>query len=267
MTVANVTEQHAQFFGRLIEESQQRQPMEVPGDILPVKDIQIRESVFQHRERGSGQSLYHEAELTKALQGLRSDEDLEPITVWWSGAAWYCIDGHHRLKAYRSARPDRHVPAKAFEGTLTEAYAEALRANSRTKLPMTPRERREAAWRLVMLGIGTKKEQRLNAGVSDGLIATMRRVRTSLKDAKPSEPLPASWWQAQCAAKGLEAQPYTEEMHDEKVTEIVEKLAKTFGRTLSNKPHMFWDALERYDLNLFKQMWQMPKEEGRWDDD
>lgn len=254
------------FFGSLIEESQQRIAVEIAEKRLPVKAIRTRETVFQHRAAWSGQSDYHRDELTKALKNLRHDEDLEPITVWWSGRAWYCIDGHHRLKAYHAVRGAGEIPVVVFDGSLEEAFVEALRANTKTKLPMTNKERQDAAWRLVRLEVGSKREQRLASGASEGTVASMRRTRDRLVKERPGEPLPITWWQAQQAVKGLDFQPQGDEVIDEKVREIVEKLRKTFGGTLANKPDMVWAALELYHQGLFKQMWQRAKDEDQWDD-
>lgn len=77
------------FFGSLTEECRLRNAVDLRENRLPVKEVRVREDVFQHRAAWSGQSDYHRDELTKALKNLRHDEDLEPITVWWSGMAWY----------------------------------------------------------------------------------------------------------------------------------------------------------------------------------
>ena len=62
------------------------------------------------------------------------------------------MDGHHRLAAYKTAGWKGDIPAIVFNGSLDEAVREALRRNRETKLPMTAKDRREAAWRLVKEG-------------------------------------------------------------------------------------------------------------------
>ena len=104
-----------------------------------------------------------------------------PITVYWIGKTWCCIDGHHRLKAYQAERKMwSTVPVQVFSGTLDSAIGRALEGNSKDKLPMQRQEKSGAAWRLVVGTSLSKAIQAQASGVSESQIALMRRTKAYL---------------------------------------------------------------------------------------
>jgi phage terminase large subunit-like protein len=68
-----------------------------------------------------------------------------------------------------------------FAGNIREAVTESVRLNDVIKLEMGRADRYEAAWQRVVLEWGSKSEIRRVTGVSDGLIAMMRRVVKTIK--------------------------------------------------------------------------------------
>jgi hypothetical protein len=94
--------------------------------------------VFQHRRPARDASDRHVRELADAV---KAHGTLAPVTVWWDGKHWSCIDGHHRHQAYMAGhRSD--VPVEVFEGTPEEAVARA--AGARGDQRVVRRRRGEA---------------------------------------------------------------------------------------------------------------------------
>lgn len=149
---------------------------------LKRKDICVAEAVFQWRtpQYNMLPSNDHILEMAKAT---RNTGALEAILVLPVAEQYYVMDGHHRLAAYVTAEWKGDIPAIVFDGSLDEAVREALRSNSKNKLPMTTKDRTEAAWRLVKLGkpgawpdsISEIKEM---CSVGKGTVDRMREVWT-----------------------------------------------------------------------------------------
>lgn len=222
---------------------------------LGLKHIKRRPEVFQHRAPLSHVSDAHIGILTKALS---SGKDLDPIKVWWDGTGWNCIDGHHRIEAYiRAGKGGPYqVPVEVFKGTLAEAIAEAARGNTRDKLPMDAREKLAAAWRLVTLGLYSKADIVELAGVSDGTVANMRRVRTKLLDMKRGRDLSElTWNSARLEAAGEEPSiiDWDEQLETE-AQAFADALAKHFGKRIHKRREAFIRALEIYDAQLPEEM-------------
>ena len=169
------------------------------------------------------------------------------------------IDGHHRLASYDTAKWNGAIPAEVFEGTLDQAYLEALRLNSRNKLPMSKEDKQEAAWRLVKLQDGSSREQISEwTTVSTSNISNMRRVLKKLQglersaDAIRLEDL--TWrralredWQAENGGEAWDA----DEWMEREAGEIVEALMKAnIGFKLKQRPEITAMALEKLDPSL-----------------
>jgi hypothetical protein len=72
---------------------------EIKPKFLTLDEMTTATDVFQHRSGNLARSEAHVANLMKVLQ--RNDEvTFSPITVYWIGKIWFCIDGHHRIKEY-----------------------------------------------------------------------------------------------------------------------------------------------------------------------
>lgn len=188
---------------------------EVPPTHLKFGKVRTRPAVFQHRKPHDGDSAHHIRAMADALS-KGTAKVLDAITVWWDGKGWTCIDGHHRLDAYRRSGVEAWapIPVKVHPGTLEEAIAEAARGNTRNKLPMSTHERMHAAWRLTCTTSLSKAAVVEACGVGDGTVARMRKVRNTLDERGTDAPCDLSWWEAQAKAKG-EDLPEGEDMNDE----------------------------------------------------
>ena len=216
---------------------------------LRLDEIEIVEDVFQHRSVSEWASAAHVKALLKAL--TNTGNPFEPLTVLWAGDGWVLVDGHHRYKAYQEYEYDEPVPVEVFKGTLDEAIGEALRANVQDKLPMTAKEKINAAWRLV---VGSNLSINRTAALSlasRATIKSMRKVRDALNEKSPGWVGQMDWRTARSKFQGEELEFSSDDDWLYKKAEMVaQQLKKTFGKELSKYPKALWLALDEYDSNL-----------------
>jgi hypothetical protein len=233
---------------------QDRPPM------VPREDIRMAASIFQPRlfREDLGEDEAHVRELVRALNAKpKGNRYLDPVLVMAVGKAFYCLDGMHRLFAYKRAGIDGPVPVEHFEGTIEDAVKEAMHRNSRDRLAMSSDDKLEAAWRLTLLGVHSKREVADATGAAPSTIATMRATLRKLQEAdgEPggfglSKPPPATWQEAKRALRGDERREFTEEAREAWAREWARRFAKTFGNKLSAQPDILGDALEIYSRSL-----------------
>ncbi|MBZ8119749.1 ParB/RepB/Spo0J family partition protein [Roseovarius sp. LXJ103] len=171
--------------------------------LVALGDISTDTSTFQFRD----EDLF-EPHAEELRSHLRPGEPLDAMTLWRNPetSALVVIDGHHRLEAYRRFGWRGKVPAQVYSCSLSEARKLALEENAKTRLPMTPQERKNAAWRFVCTCDGkglvySKSEIVALRLAGDGTIAKMRRTRLQLIEAE--ETLPDTWLEAVELLKGL----------------------------------------------------------------
>jgi hypothetical protein len=234
-------------------------PKPTRGDTVHLKgnSICVAEKVFQWRtpQYNLIPSDDHIFEMAKATKRTGA---LEPILVFPVADKYYVMDGHHRLAAYRTAGWKGDIPAIVFAGSLDEAVREALRRNTKNKLPMTPQDRTEAAWRL------TKEckpgqwpdsiaETMALCAVGKGTVNRMRAAWTELRNGRygnVQELEGLSWTQAQAKLKGTGTQAFDE---DSWLEERAQNLANDIARAklhLSKNIEVTALALERLDPGL-----------------
>jgi hypothetical protein len=238
------------------------QPNTLPT-VLALKAIRLWPKVFQHRRPKDYAGKAHIAKLADAIRRSKA-ATLDPLTVWWDGKAWACVDGHHRHAAYVKAAvaSDHSIPVQAFEGTVEEAMALAASANSRDKLAMTSAEKSNAAWRMVVVTQASKATVAKAAGVSESTVANMRRVRSQL-DARGSvetddltlragvDYRDLGWPEAKRLAEGREAVDFDREAADEKkAQDMASSLLRAIGDEGRKYPFVLARALEIYDSRL-----------------
>ncbi|MEW6640648.1 MAG: ParB N-terminal domain-containing protein [Pseudomonadota bacterium] len=181
----------------------------------------------------------------------------DPLLVWWSGQAWYVIDGHHRLDAIRQAHDDRpklgitDVPVKVFSGSLDDAIAQSVARNSKDKLPMKQADKLESAWRLIALNSAMTKDQlRDVTSVSLRTIANMRKKRRELVD-QGLDPMGLSWLDVKA---GQNSQNPDEGWIERQARDWMEKLVKAFGKKLREQPEIAARMLELYSETLPREL-------------
>ena len=248
-------------WGKLEAQLARNKPQPVAPTGLPLNSIRLRPTVFQHRDPNEHEGKAHIRKLVESIGRSRS-KTLEPLTVWWDGAGWTGIDGHHRHAAYAAAQvgSGHIVPVDVFVGSLGEAMAKAAAGNSKNKLPMTTAEKAQSAWRLVVMDQSLSKAAVAeSASVSQATVANMRRVHKQLSDAAEASDFDAPsgdhrnlrWADARRLAGGREARDVDWEAKDEKdAIAMAHAIRKAIGDRGSKKLHVLARALEIYDSRL-----------------
>jgi adenylate kinase family enzyme len=103
---------------------------------------------------------------------------------------WVVVDGHHSIAAYKKlGRGEQEVTCDWFQGTVREALDESLARNIKIKLNLPKHDKHEEAWKRTLLNHGSKSDVVKKCVVSDGAVATMRRVkRTAMGVAADLDP-------------------------------------------------------------------------------
>lgn len=218
----------------------QRSPTpETLPDKLPASAITLMPGLFQPRDTVEK----HIQDLKRAIAIHRH---LDPLLVFQAGRDVILIDGHHRLDAYVDAKVTEAIPVSYFEGPLEEAVLAAGRANSKAKLPMTTQQRQDFAWRLVTLGLHSRKQIVEAAAVADGQVLNMRRALKRLgAEAKGCQ----SWRQAMMKARGVRGvlgHEEAAEMVEAQAMKYADRLSKEFGGKLSSNVEITARAFHHY---------------------
>jgi hypothetical protein len=214
--------------------------------------IVIAEQVFQWRLLGTDVVNREDHILGMANAIADGGEPLAAILVLPVGDRFYVVDGHHRLAAYDTAQWSRAIPAEVFGGTLPEARREALRLNSRNKLPMTKDDKQEAAWRLVKQGLGREQIHEWT-GASTSNVSKMKAKLSKLRDrGRTTEELGAlTWVQARGDWTPEERDFDVDAWQERKADKLVDAMQKAhIGHMLRKQPEITAMALEKLDANL-----------------
>jgi ParB-like chromosome segregation protein Spo0J len=200
-------------------------------DKLTVKALKRCPKLFQPRG-WEDEDEAHVQGLVRALQ-RSSRKMLDPILVMPIGRDLYVIDGHHRVAAYEVAKVTAPVPVRYFDGTVREAVLVAGRRNSKDKLPMTPQERHNCAWKWVKLHLGSKAEIAEAAGVSERQVAYMHQTQRAL--GKGADQC-VTWADARRLADGAGhdwSEAEREEWRERRVEQLIERIRKATGPKLT----------------------------------
>lgn len=220
-------------------EATETKPDHLP-DKLPITGIRRLPNLFQ--PRGLEEDERHISELVRALTGR---EALDPVLLIQVGADAYLMDGHHRCAAYEQAGVVVAVPVQYFNGSLEEAVLEAGRANSKAKLPMTPQQRQDYAWRLVLMGTFSKAQEMEASSVGEGSVARMRRAKKELGESASDYP---TWAKARRAWQGAQDELSPEDREawkEEEAQRLADRMSKHLGANkLARNPEITARALE-----------------------
>jgi hypothetical protein len=178
------------------------------------------------------------------MRALELGHALEPILVMRLGQKLYVVDGHHRLAAY-VALGKTTVPVEYFKGNLRAAFLKSLDINIRDKLPMTRKDKFEAAFRLVKYkmqrgDVMTRKDISRRAFVSERLVYKMQSVLLA-----HSEAFEWTWAEALGKSKNAEVDynPGTEEFRDEYARKLADQIMSKVGMNLIQNPDITAKAL------------------------
>jgi hypothetical protein len=220
---------------------------------LRTSEIKERLELFQPREFSYGASTVDPDWVKELARRTGIDGELDPVLVIHIGSEWVCVDGHHRIAAYRMRNHKKPIKCEWFCGTPTQAVEESMRRNKKNTLPIPNADRLEEAWRRVLLDQGSKREIVKACSVGPSTVANMRKAKRRY-EADPEfaalvgRPLlETSWGIMKLAARN----------GDDKETDLQER-AGVLARTLSRKmtdllkrdPMVTAYAIAKYDPRL-----------------
>jgi hypothetical protein len=118
-------------------------------------------------------------------QTVNRGSKLPPVLVWEEvkdgepTGRFTILDGRHRIAALRKEKPKlAEIKAEVFTGSKAEALLMAASRNTKAALPLTTRDRTNAAWAVVRMDrepYGISKSAIVKScGVSDRTVGTMR---------------------------------------------------------------------------------------------
>jgi ParB-like nuclease domain len=233
-------------------------PKEAPPYVqLKLEQVEMRPELFQPREFSFGAKTTDTQYVKKLAGQIKLVGELDPILVIRLENTWVCIDGHHRVQAYKHAKWEGAIKCEWFGGTVREAADEAIRRNRTVKLEVPKEDRQEQAWKRVLLGWGSKREIQRLCGVSEGMVAMMRRVKRAASDRtnlaiafqeRLGGPLmEMSWSLARLAY--LDAEPAELDI-EQRAGRLARSIRARLTNTLSQDPSVTARALAIYDPEL-----------------
>jgi hypothetical protein len=233
------------FIERLREAERVYRDVEKPsveGEVvrLSVEDILTDTTLFQPREFAYGWEEEDQDHVGKLAKAIRNVGELDPVSVikLWKGA-WYCVDGHHRLEAYKQEGRREPIDCVWASGrSVRDIVVSAAKTNSKINLPLDNTARQNMAWCFTLLGGMSKKQIMDASGVSDGQVGLMRRVAAAFKEPGPMKdklrklaPRGAQsidWLQARAAYVGIEDKAVDLE-------QMAQRLARALNARMTDK--------------------------------
>jgi hypothetical protein len=225
---------------------------------LPAEEIKVRPVLFQPREFSFGIKDVDSEHVARLDREIRIRGELDPILVVRLGDEWVCVDGHHRLAAYKKNSWSEKLKCERFTGaSVREAVDEGLRRNSRRQLTLENTDRQEAAWRHVVCHFGSKRDIARNCGVSESQVANMRRVKAAWGDedlvgkrmrlGAPGGPGSVSWFRARALFLELDEEEASIEV---KAQRLARSLKSRMTDKLRRNLHVAARALAIYSPEL-----------------
>lgn len=254
--------QGASFAQRTLLQLDREPPTGDSPDRLSKAAIWEEPNLFQPRydsiAYAPGRSEAHVAALARTA---RTGAALDPVTIVAFGSRWYLVDGHHRLAAYGEAGWTTDIPVRPLHSPLRGAeriawaIEQSLADNKKDRLNMGTADKVDAAWQAVAHGRDRSKADTVRAfGVSDGLVANMRRVRRVLEELKVPAATFASWRSAQSELRRLqgdEAAP-RRDLEEAQRRKVAKGLAPVMEMRLS--PGQLAEALEAFSPGIVEAM-------------
>lgn len=235
--------------------------LDLKGPIGPSR-VTSMTSVFQPREL-DGRKLEGERHIETLMAAIGSTSNpvyLDPLVVWWGGDRWFVIDGHHRRHAYLRAGVHKGIPVEVFEGTLEEALAFAVEANSKDRLPMTLVEKLDRAWFLTVTTDLSRDRIRRCCFVADGTVKNMRKVRDGLVGAGATQEhlMSLTWQDARDEIQGFAPKEPMPDWRSKMVSDYERRLRKTFGSQLFKNADILAAALVVLDKRFPEWLLEAP---------
>jgi hypothetical protein len=225
---------------------------------LHPSQIRTRPELFQPREFSFGLRKTDPEHVRKLERTIGINGELDPVLVIKLGKQFVCVDGAHRLEAYKAAKWREAIRCEWFGGTLREAVDESMARNKKDRLNVPQADRLEQAWKRVLLGWGSKKQIVQLFNVGDGTVALMRRVLERWRDRHSKlgkafrnslrgDLYETSWIQARLAYHGVEQGERDDELA---AVRLAKRMRARLTNLLSRDPKVTARALRLYDPKL-----------------
>jgi hypothetical protein len=220
---------------------------------IRTSEIKERLELFQPREFSYGARSVDPEWARELARRIGIQGELDSVLVIRIGNEWVCVDGHHRIAAYRLRSHKKPIKCEWFDGTPTQAVDESMRRNNKDTLPIPSADRREEAWRRVLLDQGSKKEISQACGVSLSTLANMRKAKRRYENdpefaARVARPLMETSWGVMLLAD------HNGDEHESDLDDRAGTLARTIRRRLSDllikDPVVTAHALAKYHKHL-----------------
>ena len=189
-------------------------------------------------------------------------ERLDPIYVWWSGKAFFCIDGHHRLAVIRELNAEKRLKARSIStlekarseqlvvpvvihtGTLSEVQAWSSRENGKARISLKKSDRSDWAWKLAVLHWGGVLDGKFvmaqrckDLHISERLLKQMKAAYAKIDAMRPQQSQEAivslaqmGWASAKALAEGRDrSESWDDQKRETEVQRTVNKLISSLG--------------------------------------
>lgn len=167
---------------------------------LRLDQLHLAPEVFSFRQQFE-KDYTQKAVVEELSRDLRNGQRLDPIRIVWTSQGWTVTDGYLRLEAYKAVNWDAGIPVTVFNGAPADALDKAIETNRKRSLPLTQTERADVAWFYVSTGRKlSKRETAQQSGVSQRMVAHMRKVRRDLVANGLDAEEFSTWWEARRAA-------------------------------------------------------------------
>ena len=118
---------------------------------LEPQEIGFRLALFQPREFLGGLKKTDGKTVRDLAHSIGIYGELDPVLVIKLDEEFVCVDGHHRLEAYKKTKRTQPIKCEWFPGSVQEAVDESMRRNAKTKLNVPKEDKMEEAWKRVLL--------------------------------------------------------------------------------------------------------------------
>lgn len=243
-------DRNALVFRKMAEKAAKPPRVDEPAE-LPLGDINQEPELFQPRHDSLAYAPgVSEAHIARLARQPRNGSPLDPVTVAAIGNAWFLVDGHHRIEAYKAAGWAKDIPVEVRSSdTLGPERVEwaiglSCADNGKDRLGLADSDKQTRAWQAVARdACGSKEKLAERYRVSERNIAYMRAAKKKLEDAgRDPEDYP-SWRRARSAVRELEGGDAPAGDWDEKKRRQLAKGLKPI-MDLNPSPRELLEALE-----------------------
>ena len=220
---------------------------------IRTSEIKERLELFQPREFSYGARSVDPEWVKELARRMGIQGELDPVLVIRIGKDWVCVDGHHRIAAYRLRNHKKAIKCEWFNGTPAQAVDESIRRNNKDTLPIQPADCREEVWPRVLLDQGSKKEISQACGVGPSTVANMRKAKRRYEDdpkfaARVGRPLMETSWGIMLLADRDIAED--EDDLDARAARLARTIRNRLSDLLMKDPVVTAHALAKYHKHL-----------------